>query len=141
MQTESDIGEMMPSREAISRHSSAAKAVALYFDLATPHFLRDRLFDRNFAGHAVDQILAPFRHMSEYLNARGVEVHTTDYLPKKADGKLNIYVAAGMTRYRRLAGRSDVILSAYFPLECPTVEPAMYRELKNAQHLFRRIYS
>ena len=79
--------------------------IALYFDPVTHHFLEDRLFDRQYAGHAGDQILAPYAHMKEYLNARGVEVHTADYLPEKPDGAINIYVTAGSNRYKRLANR------------------------------------
>src|SRR5262245_32552651 len=104
--------------------------IALYFDPASHHFLGDRLFDRNFAGHAGDQILAPYAHMKDYLNARGVQVHTADYIPEKPDGLRNIYVTAGMTRYKRLLNRKDIVLSAYFPLECPTVEPGLFRELR-----------
>jgi hypothetical protein len=115
--------------------------IALYFDPATPHFLKDRLFDRNFAGHAGDQILAPYAHMKDYLNARGVEVHTADYLPAKPDGARNIYVTTGMTGYKHLLNRKDTVLSAFLPLECPTVEPGMFRELREAQHLFKRVFT
>ena len=115
--------------------------IVLYFDPATPHFLQDRLFDLDYAGHAGDQILAPYAHMKKYLNARGVEVHTADYLPAQPDGALNIYVTAGLPGSKRLLRRADTVLSAYFPLECPTVEPGMFHELKHAQHLFKRVFT
>jgi alpha(1,3/1,4) fucosyltransferase len=123
--------------------ASAARTprIALYFDPVTHHFLEDRLFDRQYAGHAGDQILAPYAHMKEYLNARGVEVHTADYLPEKPDGAINIYVTAGSNRYKRLANRQDVILSAFFLIECPSVEPSTYREMGEVQHLFKRVYT
>ncbi|HWF09869.1 MAG TPA: hypothetical protein VG297_15485, partial [Bryobacteraceae bacterium] len=116
--------------------------VALYLEPATHHFLRDRLFDSNFAGHAGDQILAPYTYLKEFLTARGIAVRTADYFPAKPDGKLNIYITLGnFSRYRELASRPDAVLSAAIPLECPTVEPSMYREVREAQHLFRRVYS
>jgi hypothetical protein len=32
-------------------------------------------------------------------------------------------------------------LSAFFAMECPIVDPVMYRELKQGQHFFKRVYS
>jgi hypothetical protein len=116
--------------------------IALYFDPPTHHFLRDRLFDLNYAAHAGDQILAPYAHLKEFLNTRGIDVHTADYLPSEPDGELNLYVSSGrLTEYKKLINRKDVVLSAFFAMECPTVEPIMYRELKHAQHHFKRVFS
>jgi alpha(1,3/1,4) fucosyltransferase len=116
--------------------------VALFFDPPSHHFLGDKLFDRAFAGNAGDQILEPYAHLKDFLNARGIPVHTADYLPSSPDGVRNIYVSAGvLTNYRRLAARSDIVLSGFFAMECPTVDPMMYRELGRAQHAFKRVFS
>ncbi len=116
--------------------------IALYFDPPSPYFSKDRLFAREAAGHAGDQIQEPYAYMRDYLQARGVDVHTADLMPDEADAVRKIYVASGpLDRYQRLKSRPDVTLSAYFALECPTVEPSMYRDLKAAQHDFKRVYS
>jgi hypothetical protein len=116
--------------------------VALFFDPPSRHFLGDRLFDRNGAGHGGDQILEPYAHLKDFLNARGISVHTADFLPSEADGTQKIYVSAGvLTNYRLFAARSDIVLSAFFAIECPTVDPLMYREMGRAQHVFKRIYT
>jgi hypothetical protein len=116
--------------------------VALYFDPPSHHFLGDRLFDRGFAGHCGDEILAPYAYLKEFLNARGVAVHTADNLPSAPENVKKFYVSAGvLCNYRRLARRQDVVLSALFVMECPTVDPGLYRELNHAQHSFKRVYS
>lgn len=116
--------------------------ISLYLDPPSHHFLGDRLFDITFAGTCGDQFLAPYVFLKQHLNTRGIEVRTADFLPGKPDGALNLYVSTGMlSRYRLLAAREDVVLSAFLAIECPTVEPANYRELNRAQRFFRRIYS
>jgi hypothetical protein len=122
----------------IGSHTS----VTIYFDPGSRQFLNDRLFDVRNAAFGGDNLLAPYARLREFLNARGVEIHTADLLPAAGTNGLKIYVSSGnLTRYRSLADRPDVILSAFFAMECPTVEPDLYRELKTAQNLFRRIYS
>ena len=117
-------------------------AIALYFEPPTHHFLGDRLFERSFAGHAGDQILEPYAFMRDHLLARGVTVHTADFMPAEPDDVCKIYVSSGrLNRYQRLVNRKDVVLSAFFALECPTVEPAMYRDLRDAQRDFKRVFS
>jgi hypothetical protein len=121
---------------------SDESGIALYFDPPSHHFLGDRLFDRSFASHSGDQILEPYAYLKDLLNARGVTVRTADYLPSRPDGARNIYVSAGiLTNYQHLSSRRDVVLSAFFAMECPTVDPVMYRGLKRAQHFFKRVYS
>jgi hypothetical protein len=68
-------------------------------------------------------------------------VHTADFLPEQEGSTANIYVSTGMLdNYRRFAQRRDTVLSAYFALECPIVEPAMFRGLIDAQRYFKRIF-
>ncbi len=116
--------------------------IAVYFDPPSHHFFGDRLFDPNFAAHGGDQLLAPYIHAKGVLAARGIPVHTADFLPSAPDGASNLYFSFGiLANYERLAKRKDVILSGFFAMECPTVDPKMYRELNRAQQFFKRIFS
>jgi hypothetical protein len=116
--------------------------VAVYFDPPSQHFLGDRFFDGNFAAHGGDQILAPYIHVKRVLEARGIPVRTADYLPSTPNGVRNLYFSFGiLSNYERLAKRKDVTLSGFFAMECPTVDPKMYRELNRAQEFFKRIFS
>lgn len=116
--------------------------IAVYFDPPSHHFLGDRLFNPNFAAHGGDQLLAPYIHVKGVFEARGIPVRTADYLPSAPDGVRNLYFSFGiLSNYERLAKRKDVILSGFFAMECPTVDPKMYRELNHAQHVFKRIFS
>lgn len=121
---------------------SPGPRVALYIDPASPSFLRDRFFDSNGASHAGDHILAPYAYLWKFFNAKNIPVHTADYLPAHPDGTRNLYVSIGNpANYRKLSRRTDVVLSAFFAMECPIVEPSIYRALNRAQHYFKRIFS
>ncbi|MEP6714282.1 MAG: glycosyltransferase family 10 [Terriglobia bacterium] len=121
---------------------SESRQIAVYFDPASRHFLGDRLFDVTHARYGGDQLLAPYVYLKERLNRRGIEIRTADYLPAVPDGKQNLYVSSGnLSRYRDLARRPDVTLSGFFAMECPTVEPSIYRELYYAQNFFKRVFS
>lgn len=116
--------------------------IAVYFDPPSHHFFGDRLFDPNFAAHGGDQLLAPYIHTKGVLEARGIPVHTADFLPSAPDGMRNLYFSFGiLSNYERLAKREDVTLSGFFAMECPSVDPKMYRELNRAQRFFKRIFS
>jgi hypothetical protein len=114
---------------------------SLFIDPPSHHFLGDRLFESGLARYNGDNLLAPYIHLRDWFACRGVDVHTADLLETRTGGRA-IYVSMGMLdRYRALAARREVILSAFFALECPIVEPRMYAELPRAQRSFRRIFS
>jgi hypothetical protein len=118
--------------------------VALFIDPLSHHFEGDRLFDSSSSPHGGDAILEPYAHVRRVLAARGVPVHTADLLESRAApaGDVNVYVTMGIRdRYRRLASRDDVVLSAFFVPECPVAEPALFRDLARASDAFRRMYS
>jgi hypothetical protein len=118
------------------------QTVALYIDPPSHHFLQDRLFSSDGARYAGDQILAPYTYLRDSCIANGISVHTADYLPPEITNTLNIYVSMGrLQNYQKVAKRSDTILSAFFAMECPIVEPSLYRALNKAQHYFKRIFS
>jgi hypothetical protein len=117
---------------------------ALFIDPMTHHFERDRLFNLRTAAEGGDDILAPWIFLRDFLRARGVRVHTVDLLESGIEppGAQNAYVSFGIRhRYKRLAKRPDLVLSGFFALECPIVEPRLYRDLGGASAAFKRIYS
>jgi hypothetical protein len=119
-----------------------AQEVSVYIQPSSHHFLGDRLFIVEDGRTNGDRINAPFAHMRDFLAARGIRVQTADYMPKQETSTQKIYISMGWIEdYRQIAKRSDVIMSALFAMECPLVDPALYRELGRAQHFFRRILS
>jgi hypothetical protein len=116
-------------------------SISIYIEPQSHHFLGDRLFALESAKFCGDNILAPFIHLRNFFVERGVPVHTSDRLPEsRAD--LNIYVSLGMRKgYGALLNRPDVHLSAFFAIECPIAEPALYRALPELQRHYRRIFS
>jgi alpha(1,3/1,4) fucosyltransferase len=129
---------------------SDATDVVVYFDPPTHHQFGGRLFDRESNPYAGDNILAPYAAVRERLEQRGIEVRTADLMPSAPDGRRSVVVSYGtpdrfpehsVRKYRALAARPDVVLSAFFAMECPIVEPRMFEALPALQRLFRRIMS
>ena len=117
--------------------------VALYVDPFSKHFEQDRLFDPGGIPGLSDNVLAPFVHLREWLQERGVEVHTADLLDdgSSAGRATNVYISLGVRhRYRRLVGRPDVVCSGFFVYECPVVLPALYGSLHELGRTFRRVF-
>jgi alpha(1,3/1,4) fucosyltransferase len=117
--------------------------VSVFIDPFSQHFEQDRLFDRSGHTGASDNALAPYVHLSDWLGERGVEVHTADLMDAVGvNGKTKLYFSFGMRhRYSRLSQRTDVVLSGLFAFECPIVDPKLYRELRPASRLFKRVFS
>lgn len=136
------MSQTLVSSATISKDSTRSRKVSLFIDPPSHHFLGDRLFDINGAAHGGDQLLAPYVLLKKSLNARGVEVHTSDLLPATESASTNVFISFGrLSGYRELANRKDVVLSAFFAMECPTVEPSLYRELGYAQSFYKRVFS
>jgi hypothetical protein len=118
------------------------RGVALYLDPASHHFLGDRLFDLEMTPLGGEKIRAPYAALRAYLTERGIPVHTADLLGAGAAGGRKLYVSFGMLdRYRRLARRADTVLSAFIAMECPVVEPSLYRALPRLAPHFKRLLS
>jgi alpha(1,3/1,4) fucosyltransferase len=118
--------------------------VALWLDPLSDHLDGDRLFDAANSAHGGERILEPYVHLRVRLAEVGVPVHTGDLLVKGLvpSASLNLYATMGLwTRYRRLARRSDTVLSAFLVNECPIVEPRLYSELDRVDSAFRRVFS
>ena len=117
--------------------------VTVFLDPPSAHFDHDRLFDLRRAQRNRDNNLMTYARVREWFGRRGIRVHTADYLLRGEHlSARNIYISLGLReRYRALAPRRDVTLSALFAFECPVVEPDLYRELTRAQRYFKRLYS
>ncbi len=117
--------------------------VNLYIDPFSHHMYSDALFGESHINSIGDDLHGPYRYLKNWLEARGVRVHTADHLlaGEKLPGK-NLYVSFGIqNNFRQLAAREDVTLSAFFLFECPIVEPKMYQAMRDAQPAFKRIFS
>ena len=122
---------------------SESSGIALYIDPPSHHFLGDRLFEVETGALTGDQVNAPYARLRDIFASRGIPVHTSDYLPKEIGSVRNIYISVGppLSDYRRVAKRRDTSLSAYLVLECPIVDPPMFRDLARARKYFKRIFS
>jgi hypothetical protein len=118
--------------------------VAVWLDPLTYHLGNDGLFDAANTPNSGERILEPYVRVRERLAELGIPVHTGDMLIRGAApaGELNLYATMGLTtHYRRLARRSDTMLSAFFVNECPVAAPRLFDELVQADGFFRRMYS
>ena len=116
-------------------------SVTLWLDPPSHHFERDRLFDVGSAPFSGEDILTPYARLRSTLRSQGVGVHTADLLDtRRASDAVDLYVSTGTTkRFRGLARRGDVILSAFIVLECPLVARDMFGQLPEASRHFRRM--
>jgi hypothetical protein len=117
--------------------------VTLFIDPFSYHFLEDRLFDAAVGAFNGDDILGPWIHLRDWFGQRGIEVTTADRLLNgECRSDINVYVSFGIQQNcRNLAGRSDVVMSAFFAFEGPIVEPSLYRDLSWIKDCVRRVYS
>jgi hypothetical protein len=117
--------------------------ITLFIDFVSPRFNNDALFNVENNLFAGDNILAPYVYLRDWLVEKGIKVHTADYLLRGENlSATNLYISMGLLQnYPVLAQRKDVILSAFFALECPIVEPNQYLALEQAQKYFKRIFS
>lgn len=123
--------------------SNMSSKITLYIDPASHHFLGDRQFELEDGRPNGDQMNAPFVYLKAQLASQGIAVHTADYLLEapSAAGR-NVYVSMGqLENYPRIVKRSDTVASAFFAMECPIVEPSLFRALPDVQRHFKRIFS
>src|SRR5581483_7317894 len=116
--------------------------VALFIDAPTHHFDEDRLFALESPRNR-DDCLLPHARVREVVAAKGVAVHTADYLLRGEDVRsCNLYVSIGRRRdWAALRQRPGVRLSAFFVTEPPVVDPAVYRALPEIAGSFRRLFT
>lgn len=129
---------------------SSPSDVAVYFVPPNHQLYGGRLFEPETNPYAGDKILAPFAAVHERLTSAGVAVNTADRLPDVPDGRRHLVISYGtpermpshsVRRHEELGRRSDVVLSAFFAMECPIVEPGLYEALPVIRRQFRRVFS
>jgi hypothetical protein len=114
--------------------------VAIFIEPISPRFGEDRLLHP----HGIrGSYYEPYGLVRELFAARGIPVHTADFLRRGEDVReTNLYFAiSNLSGYRELASRSDVILSALFHTEAPIVQPSVYRGTPRASRHFNRVFS
>jgi len=117
--------------------------VALFIDPFSYHFTDDKLFAAQTTSGLGDNLSARWLQLRDWFERRGLAVHTADYLLRNEHRRdANVFVSLGMRRrYRMVAQRADVTLSAFYAFESPTVEPALYRGLAEVQRRFKRVFT
>jgi hypothetical protein len=124
--------------------SGPRRDVALYIDPPSHHFRNDRLFEIDDWRPNGDRMNAPYAHLRSRLNAGGIAVHTGDLLPRVSagDSVLKVFMSMGtLSNYRSVGQRPDTVLSAFFAMECPIVEPSIFRALPEVRRHFRHVLS
>jgi hypothetical protein len=116
-------------------------SLAVFIDPPSHHFLGDRLFDPGTARLGGENLLAPHIAVRDRLAERGIAVHTLDGLVRHR-AERNLVISLGRTEgAEQVAGDPSVVRSAFIAMECPIVEPSIYRALPRMARLYRRIYS
>lgn len=124
----------------LSAPSTSMRQCALLVEPASKKFMHDAFFDSSRNATGGDDLQAPWRHLKQTLEARNIRVHTSDFLDELPRDTHKLWLSvSGLGDYRALAARDDVTLSAYMALECPAVEPEIYRRLPRLRGVFRRV--
>ena len=124
-----------------ARGAASAQTTVL-IEPASWKLMRDGFFDSSLIPTGGDDLQAPWRHLKTRLEERGLAVHTSDFLDELPRESHKLFVAvSGLSDYAAIARRPDVTMTAYIALECPAVEPKIYRRLPSVQRIFRRVLS
>ncbi len=116
--------------------------VTLFIDPVSHHFLRDELFNPRSPANR-DNCHAPYFHLREVFESKGIEVHTADFLMsgERVSGA-NVYFSFGcLSNYEALSKRKDTILSGFISIEAPSTQPSVFRALPRVSRYFKRVYS
>lgn len=116
--------------------------LAVYIDPPSDHFLKDRLFEADTNPLSGDDILRPYIAIRDHFTELGIGVHTADLFDGRETGATNVYFA--ITRPRelpRFRNRDDTVVSSLFAMECPIVDPRLFRELPGIAGEFRHLFS
>ncbi len=114
---------------------------AVFIDPPYRDFLQDQLFSHSNPILNRDNQLLPFIRLKQYLETRGIPVHTADRL---RDGSVNAdikhYWSLGLMDYQALCGRTDVRLRGFVIMEPPLVAPHLYEALPRLTRDFEHVY-
>jgi len=117
------------------------KDVMVFIDPQSQWFYQDRLFEDD-PVLIRDNFLSPFIELRSALSAKGIDVHTADYLVNRQLGaQYNIYYSFGiLTNYDKLVKREDIIIGSFYVVEPPVTSPQLYRELGSLTKYFEKVY-
>lgn len=118
------------------------KDIKIFIDYPSDIFWEDRLFDQQSKYNTENQ-LAIYVYLKKYLNDKGYEIHTADYLLRnKIISKYNIYISiTNIHNYPKLAKRPDnIVFSSFFIFEPPVVSPEVYKEIPKLSKYFSKIF-
>jgi len=127
------------------RANRRAPTVRVFLDPFTHHFRGNALFDPRSRFNR-DDALRPWFRLKARLAELGVSIDTADYLPDArrnghAARDAKVYVSYGIhDRYRALADRDDVLLTAFYLFEVIVVDPQMYYATPDLAQYFRAVY-
>lgn len=121
--------------------SVSRENVMVFIDPTSGDYSQDRLFQDDPILNR-DNCLSPFHELRNYLSAKGIDVHTADYLMNRQFGaQYNIYCSFGMlANYISLAKRKDVILDSFYIMESLTAGQQLYYSLDSLTKYFNRVY-
>ena len=118
--------------------------VALFLDPPHEGYASDRLFTVEEGAYARDGVTAPWIHLRERLATANVRVHTVDRLARGdvRPAAENLYLSFGRRRrLQPLVRDYGLTASGFFTLECPIVDPRLYRDLDSVARSFHAVYS
>lgn len=117
-------------------------SVKIFIDPTAEGYYKNILFDATNEYYNRDNCLAPFIYLKKFLETKGYEMFTADYLlnGEKVE-KSNIYISLGVLKnYQQLSQQKNVILSSFFIFEPPVVAPKLYKNIKNISKYFKRVF-
>jgi alpha(1,3/1,4) fucosyltransferase len=121
-----------------------ASDLTLLIDPVTYHFEKDAMFDASRMPKEEAEFLGRWAHLRPWFQKRGIKVHTADrYFCGEVRSSRYVFISFGQAnRYRQIAHRPEFVLSAFFAMESPIVEPTQYyTRLHLLQKHFKRIFT
>jgi len=119
-----------------------SKDIKIFIDPSSTNYYRGVLFDESNDYYNRDNCLTPFIYLKKFLENKGYEVFTADYLLNgEKSGRMNIYISIGMMEnYKILLRRKNIVLSSFFIFEPPVVAPKLYKRIKDLSKYFRKVF-
>jgi alpha(1,3/1,4) fucosyltransferase len=118
--------------------------LTLLIDPVTHHFEKDAMFDKSRVPMEGAEFLERWTYLRSWFQDRGIKVHTADcYFRGEVRSARYVFISFGQAhRYRQIAHHPDFVLSAFFAMESPIVEPTQYyTRLHLLQNYFKRIFT
>lgn len=121
--------------------SISAKDIMVFVDPTSQAYYQDRLFQDDPVLNR-DNCLSPFHELRNSLSAKGIEVHTADYLVNRQLGaQYNVYCSFGvLNHYKQIARKEDIILGSFYIMEPPVTGPHLYCEISSLTKYFEKVY-